>query len=115
MSWDAYAVRPEIDPRANGQQFLSAADEDAFRRANAVPWLDGLCRGLLHRATGVPDYDESNEERNMVWSPETVRTAHALAQWAVPLAAYQGPEHLDRARLFLDVCAALNLAIWFTW
>src|SRR5438128_1381400 len=48
MGWDAYAIRPEIDPRLGGQgPFLSPSLEGAFRQANTSPWLDGLCIGLL--------------------------------------------------------------------
>jgi hypothetical protein len=89
--------------------------EDAFRQAKASPSLDGLCMGLLHRATGIPDYDEASVDGDLLWSPETVRKAHASAQWNIPLLEYQDPEHLTWTRLFLDVCASHGLAIWFTW
>src|SRR3954468_5749255 len=115
MAWDAYALRPEIDPKAPGHQFLNPDQEQAFRQAGAVPWLDGFCKGLLHRATGIPDYDERTKDKTLLWSPQTVQRAQTLADWEIPLQAPHQKEPHDRARLFLDVCAALNLAIWFVW
>ena len=34
MGWDAYAVRPEVDPRTSSDEFLTPALQEFFRRAN---------------------------------------------------------------------------------
>jgi hypothetical protein len=115
MGWDAYAVRSEVDPRRSGESFLTPPLEDVFRRAKTSPWLDGLCMGLLHRATGIPDYAETSDDCGLLWSVETVLKARASAHWDIPLQDHQDPEHLEWTRSFLDICASQGLAIWFSW
>ena len=114
MGWDAYAVHPEFDPNLPEQTpFLTPELEEAFRRAGTSAWLDGLCMGLLHRATGIPDYDEGRDD--LMWSRETVRKAQASAKWDIALQEWQEPQNLTWTRRLLDVCASQKLAIWFTW
>ncbi|HYG35541.1 MAG TPA: hypothetical protein VEC99_12190, partial [Clostridia bacterium] len=126
MGWDAYAVRPGIDPRQSEEEFLTPVLEERFRHASgelagivgvvsenlASGTLGGLSMGVLARATGVPDYDETSADGGLLWSPEVVRQAHEQAKWN------SGPEGdepalMHEARLFLDVCASEGLAIWF--
>lgn len=95
MGWDAYAVRPEIDPRTSEDEFLTPALQDIFQDASqelasivgkasdnlAAGSLGGLSRGILMRASGVQDYDESSKDGLLLWSPETVKQAHEQARW----------------------------------
>ena len=122
MGWDAYAVLPGFDPNLlresdrGADSFLPASLEDAFREANINAWLDGLCIGLLHRATGIPDYDEARKDgEDLIWSPEIVRKAQAAAQWDISLEPFQSADELILTRRFLEVCASHGLGIWFSW
>lgn len=113
MGWDAYAIRPKID--MDWEPLLTPELEASFEQAGVNPWLDGLCIGLLSRATGVPDYDEANGDGELLWSPETVQHANAIARWDIPLAEFQEAQHIEFARRFLNICASQRLGIWFSW
>jgi hypothetical protein len=145
MGWDAYAVRPEVDPRTSHDDFLTPALKDVFRQASqelaslvgngsdnlGTGTLGGLSAGIFTRASGIPDYDESSDEGWLLWSPDTVRRAHEQALWDFAweerqsMKAYTVPpsflEKEDRlfltmeAQLFLRTCALHGLGIWFTW
>lgn len=116
MGWDSYALRPEIAPRAPGQgPLLSPHLKEIFRKANASPLLDGPCAGILYRTSGIPDYDETNPDGELLWSPETANKAQTSAHWDISLQEWQNQEGLIQTQLFLEVCASNGLAIWFTW
>lgn len=117
MGWDAYAVTPGVD--TDHGPFLTPELEEVFRKAGSTTWLDGTCCGLLRRATGIPDYDETSVDGTLLWSPETVRKAHASANWDIPLEEFEeyqrAEELLPWARDFLKLCASNGLGIWFSW
>src|SRR5437867_3502493 len=129
MGWDAYAVRPDIDPRTSAEKLLTPQLLDAFRDASqklsdavgrgsdnlASGTLGGLSMGIFPRATGTPDYDEASEDGELLWTPDTVRRAQASARWDFTLEDDEDSFLLTEARLFLDTCASQGLAIWFTW
>jgi hypothetical protein len=129
MGWDAYAVRPEVDPRTSDERFLTPQMEAHFREASeklssiagcrsdnlATGTLGGLSLGILARATGIPDYDDTSVDGWMLWSVDTVMEAHERAQWDSIPSDSTHPFLVAEARLFLDVCAAHGLAVWFDW
>jgi hypothetical protein len=129
MGWDAYAVIPEIDPRTSDGEFLTAALLEVFHRASqelaritgrcsdnlGTGILGGLSSGIITRATGVSDFDETSKDGWLLWSPETVRLAHKQAHWDFQLPDDDHSFLVTEARLFLDICAAEGLAIWFDW
>src|SRR5689334_3316762 len=95
MGWDAYAVRPEVDPRTSNDDFLTPALKDVFRQASqelaslvgsgsnnlGTGTLGGLSAGIFTRACGIPDYDQSSEDGCLLWPPDTVSRAYEQAQW----------------------------------
>jgi hypothetical protein len=129
MGWDAYAVRPQIDPRNSEDGFLTQPLQEIFRRASQElagitgsssdnlgnGTLGGLSSGILARATGIPDYDEASKDGWLLWSPETVRRAHGQAHCDFQLEDDKHAFLATEARLFLGVCASQGLAIWFDW
>jgi len=129
MGWDAYAVRPEVHPRTSDDDFLSPELEEVFSFASrelasvagigsnnlGTGTLGGLSMGILTRASGIPDYDESSEEYGLLWSPETVKRAYQQAQWDFAWEDDEDSFLRTEARLFLKTCAAHGLAIWFSW
>jgi hypothetical protein len=129
MGWDAYAVRPEVDPRTSDDEFLTPALQEVFRRASqelasvvgrgsdnlGTGTLGGLSAGIFTRATGIPDYDESSEDGWLLWSPDTVRRAYQQVQWDFDWEDDEDSFLRTEARLFLKTCASHGLAIWFDW
>src|ERR1051326_5602778 len=117
MGWDAYAVRPDIDPRTSEEKLLTPVLLEFFRRASqelsGIPsdgsdnlgsgTLGGLSMGILARASGIPDYDETSKDGDLLWSPDTVRRAHAAGRWDFTLEDDDDSLRTE-ARLFLDVC-----------
>lgn len=129
MGWDAYAVRPEIDPRTSTEDRLSIEVFTAFRKASdelarlvgcrsdnlADGTLGGLSAGILARATGLPDFDETSKDGQLFWTPETVRRARVNARWDFTIPEDDHKVLVTEARLFLETCASCGLAIWFDW
>jgi hypothetical protein len=130
MGWDAYAIRPDIDAStAKRDEFLTPVAREAFLQASknvsGVPSdgndvigsgeLDGRCIGILARAAGIPDCDETSPDGSLLWSSDAVQRAWAQARWDISLEGLQEPFDLDRARTFLEICAAHRLAILFTY
>ena len=129
MGWDAYAVRPEVVPRTSEDEFLTPALLEFFRQASQElsgkpsdgsdnlggGTLGGLSMGILARASGIPDYDETSVDGWLLWPPDTVRQAHEQARWDFQLDDEEQSFLVTEARLFLDVCASHGLAIWYDW
>jgi len=129
MGWDAYAVGPKIDPRVSTGALLDSESKELFRRASldlarltgrgsdnlATGTLGGLSIGILARATGVADYDETSEDGGLLWPPEIVARAREQADWSFHQEDDDGSFSVTEARLFLDVCASHGLGIWFSW
>ena len=130
MGWDAYAVRPEVDPGTSEDEFLTTALQERFRRASqelegvvgngsdnlGTGTLGGLSQGIL--GTGIPDYDETSADGNLLWSPDIVRRAQEQANREFEHFEAENEEFLflvAEARIFLRVCASQRLAIWFDW
>jgi hypothetical protein len=118
MGWDAYAVRPDVDPRTSNDEFLTPALQEVFRRASQElasivgSGSDNLGTGTLG---GLSDYDESSEDGCLLWSPDTVRRACQQAQWDFALEDDEDSFLKTEARLFLETCASHGLAVWFGW
>lgn len=129
MGWDAYAVRPGIDPRKSEagltpalREHFQNASEELLRITGAgsenleTGTLGGLSLGILARATGMRDYDETSVDGSLLWSSDEVKRAHEQAHWDFKLVDDDDRATLlTEARLFLRVCASNGLAIWFDW
>lgn len=129
MGWDAYAVRPKVDPRTSDEEFLTPTLLEHFRRASeelagifghgsenlGTGTLGGLSIGILTRATGIPDYDEASADGVLLWAPDIVRRAHEQAHWDFRIVQDDRSFRVTEARYFLSVCAQHGLAIWFDW
>lgn len=130
MGWDAYAVRPGIDPRESEEEFLTPGLRQHFHNASAemanitgtasenlgTGTLGGLSMGILARATGMPDYDNTSADGGLLWTADEVKRACEQAHWDFRLADDdERATLLTEARLFLRVCASNGLAIWFDW
>ena len=140
MGWDAYALR-SVDKVNNGEPQLDAEMQQVFEEATAelmrqtgnggACLCDGQLGGswskkCLFLATPISCDTAENEEGLLVWSPETVRRANALADWSFPLEEIDEdykryPEELNflatlknDARFFLQTCAEHGYAILFT-
>ena len=129
MGWDAYGVRPGIDPATSSEEWLTSPLVEAFRHASeelasitgsgsdnlGSGTLGGLSMGILERATSIPDYDPANEDGQLLWSPETVNRANRMARWDFPMESEWDSFLVEEARLFLRVCASRGMSIWFSW
>jgi len=137
MGWDAYALR-NVDKVNSGEPHLDAEMQQVFEEATAelmrqagnggVCLCDGGLGGswskkCLSLATPFSCDTAENEEGLLVWSPETVQKANALADWSFPVEEIDEahPEWLDLlathkndARFFLQTCAEHGYAILFT-
>jgi hypothetical protein len=149
MGWDAYALR-SVDKVNNGEPQLDAEMQQVFEEATAELMRQTgngghcLCDGqlggswsknCLSLATSISCDTAGNEEGLLVWPPETVQRANALADWSFPVEAIDldyrvdgtvnsyedDPNHLNLlttikndARFFLQACAENGYAILFT-
>ena len=134
MGWDAYAVRhgaplgtPDERLDAELRAAFSSANEELVRQTGhgSDHLRDGELGGgsfeCFEGATPIPCYEEHNADGELYWPPETVLKAHSVAKWNVPSWSTLPPDDplnvydFLEARLFLEVCAAHRLGVWFTW
>lgn len=110
---DERLLTPQMDAhfREASQKFSSIAGCRSDNLATGT--LGGLSLGILARATGIPDYDDTSVDGWMLWSVDTVMEAYERAQWDSMPSDSTDPLLVAEARLFLDVCAAPGLAVWF--
>ena len=142
MGWDAYALRSG-DKVNSGEPHLDVEMQQVFDEATAELWRQTgnggacLCNGelggswskkCLSLATPISCDTAENVAGLLVWSPETVQRANALADWSFAVEKIDedydyidDPDGLsllatiqNDARFFLQTCAENGYAILFT-
>lgn len=66
--------------------------------------------GILTRASGISDYEESSEDGCLLWSPDTVRRAYEQAHWDFAFEDDEDSFLRTEARLFLRIC--VHQRVW---